>query len=353
MSRSSNKEASIEEVPPSPSGSNQSEFALAVEGLRTAYMEKRESSTLVPPAGRPVWDMDVAIIDGKVNYTYWYELEDKTPGGGQKLQCIRLVDIPSSVADAILRLERNLPSLSGKPNYEIVGDRVQILTDAPEPSMLDDDSEDVTTELALLPEIAVDPEQHFTKKCKYRSEIHNLLLCQGGVCPGVPKSEYIIPLLGKSAAGELVFERFTSRWVLALLHPLARYKAWILQVINGLACLHSLGIVHRDLRIDNLVFSSDRSHLYIIDLESRWGNHLAPEILWEPTLDAGWNEKSDIYDLGCTIKGMVYGNVPITGVVEWDVPSPLDMIVEACTQSSPEERPSLDVLHNMVAAIEV
>ncbi|KAL9067681.1 MAG: hypothetical protein Q9157_006734 [Trypethelium eluteriae] len=349
MSKLPDKETSIRIALPSPSESDQSDFTSAVEALRTVYGTKRESSTLVPPAGRPVWDVDITVIDGKEITTYWYELEDKTPDGKQKLQCVRLVDIPDSVAGAILRLERNLPILSGNPDYEIIGDTVQILTDAPKPPVLDDDSEDVTAELALLPEIAVDPEQHFTKKCKYRSEIHNLLLCQGGVCPGVPKSEHIIPLLGKSATGELVFERFTPRYCLVFVYSFARYKAWILQIIKGLACLHSLGIVHRDLRIDNMVFSSDRSRLYIIDLESRWGNDLAPEIAREPSLDAGWNEKSDVYDLGFVIKGMVYGNVPITSVVQWDVPAPLDTIVQACTQSSPEDRPSLDTLYDMVA----
>ena len=52
-------------------------------------------------------------------------------------------------------------------------------------------------------------------------------------------------------------------------HPLGSYKAWILQVIVGLRCLHSPGIVHRDLRIDNLLFSPDGSRLLICDLESR------------------------------------------------------------------------------------
>jgi len=76
------------------------------------------------------------------------------------------------------------------------------------------------------------------------------------------------------------------------------YKRWILQAIEGLRCLHSLGIVHRHLCIDNLVFSRDASpRLLICDLESRWGNHLAPEIRKEPILGAGW------YDLSTTIKG--------------------------------------------------
>ncbi|KAJ5575594.1 hypothetical protein N7535_002520 [Penicillium sp. DV-2018c] len=117
--------------------------------------------------------------------------------------------------------------------------------------------------------------------------------------------------------------------------------------------LHSLGIIHRDLRIDNVVFSPDTSRVLICDLEGRWGNRLAPEVSREPVLDAGWTEKSDIYDLGYLIKGMIYGNVPLTFAVEWYVPPPLAAVVEACTRNKPEERPSLDDLYAMVEKIEI
>ncbi|KAI2471061.1 hypothetical protein F4781DRAFT_151067 [Annulohypoxylon bovei var. microspora] len=109
-------------------------------------------------------------------------------------------------------------------------------------------------------------------------------------------------------------------------------------------CLHSVDIVHRDLRIDNLV---------ICDLESWWGNRLAPEVSREPVLNAGWTEKSDIYDLGCVIKGMIYGNFPITDMVEWPVPPPFNVVVEACTREVPEVRPSLNELHAIVDKLEL
>ncbi|KAJ5945995.1 hypothetical protein N7454_002834 [Penicillium verhagenii] len=117
--------------------------------------------------------------------------------------------------------------------------------------------------------------------------------------------------------------------------------------------LHSLGIIHRDIRIDNIVYSSDTSRVLICDLEGRWGNRLAPEISREPVLDAGWTEKSDIYDLGYLIKGMIYGKVPVTIVVEWPVPPPLDAVVEASTRDRPEERSSLDDIYAMVDKIQI
>jgi hypothetical protein len=282
------------------------------------------------------------VVDGVSCYTYWYE-----PSG----QCIRLADIPGTLSGDVLRLQRNLPLLDG--DHEIIGDQIRPLKNAPPLPEPDDDSEELGPVLASLPVVEVDSSKHFVKEGKYKSEIRNLLKCQGGSCPGVPKSSHVIQLLGKSPDGKLVFEKFKPRYFLVYIYPLAAYKDWILQIVSGLKCLHSLGIVHRDLRIDNVVFSSDTSRVLICDLESRWGNRLAPEVSREPVLDAGWTEKSDIYDLGYLIKGMIYGNVPITNAVEWPVPPPLDAVVEACIRNRPEERPSLDELYAMVDKIKM
>lgn len=83
------------------------------------------------------------------------------------------------------------------------------------------------------------------------------------------------------------------------------------------------------------------------------------EIVWRPRFPAilFWTligpKKSDIYDLGHVIKGVVYGNAPITNLVEWPVLPPLSSIVEACTRESPYERPSLEELYIMVDGIDV
>lgn len=221
------------------------------------------------------------------------------------------------------------------------------------PQNLDDndDNDSINKALASLPVLQVDPDKHFVKRSRYVSEIQNLLWCQGGACPGVPKSTYIVRLLGKLAKQELVFQKLNTRYILAFVHPLLVYKTWILQLIDGLRCLHSLGIVHRDLRIDNLLFSSDNSRLLICDLEGRWEKRKAPEISPRPILNAGWTEKLDIYDLGHIIKGMIYGNVPMTNQVEWYIPPPFDTIVAACTRDSPTEHPNLDDLYTMVSRI--
>ena len=88
-----------------------------------------------------------------------------------------------------------------------------------------------------------------------------------------------------------------------------------------------------------MLFSPDIANTLICDLEGRWGNPLAPEVSFrQPVLDAVSTEKSDIYDLGQVIKGMRYGNAPMTNLVEWPVHPPLSGIVETCTRELPHER---------------
>lgn len=220
------------------------------------------------------------------------------------------------------------------------------------PPSVEDDFEDVSDLVSKLPVVAVDSSKHFTKKGKYRSEIENFLKCQGGSCPGAIFSPHLIRLLGASPDGQLVFEKLATRGpILARFSSLETYTRWILHIIDALSYLHSFDIVHRDLRINNCLFTEDGSRLVVCDLESRWGQRAAPEIAFDGGLDSGWTTRSDIYDIGNCIKCMVYANVPITNRVEWLVPQPLQGIVDTCMRKSPEDRPTLLELRKMAESV--
>ena len=60
--------------------------------------------------------------------------------------------------------------------------------------------------------------------------------------------------------------------------------------------------IHRDLRIDNCLFTLDVSRLVVCGLGNRWVQPSAPDIAKYGGLDSGWTTRSDIYDLGDYIK---------------------------------------------------
>ncbi|KAJ5575595.1 hypothetical protein N7535_002521 [Penicillium sp. DV-2018c] len=170
--------------------SSSDSFTQEIQRLRDDYEKRRARSNFASAGGRRVIDLSKGLIDGVLCYTYWYEH-----------QCIRLADIPGTLSGDILRLQQNLPNSVDEGDYEIIGDQVRPLVDVPPLPELDDDSEELDTILAALPVVEVDFSKHFAKKSKYKSEISNLLKCQGGSCPGVPESSRVIQLLGKSAGG--------------------------------------------------------------------------------------------------------------------------------------------------------
>ena len=328
-------------------------FVEAVHRFRSEYWKLREQTNIYSRGNKEVIDVASERVDGRNVEILWFEEkgEEVSDGAKSQVQYVRLVDTPGLLGD-ILRLRRNLP-LSLQGNFEIDGDIIRSITPCPVP-LRDPDFEDVCSELTLLPTVQVDLSKHFVKKGKYRSEIWNLLMCQGGTCPGTPLSPNIVRLLGKSKDDELVFEKPLPRYLALPRYCSIRvYKRWILQLIEAVKCLHSIGIVHRDLHIENILFSPNDNRLVVADLECRWGQRSAPEIVRGDVLDAGWSEKSDIYDIGRIIRCMIYANVPFTAQVEWPVPPPFDVIVEACMRQDPVQRPSLDELLRMMEQIGV
>jgi serine/threonine protein kinase len=135
---------------------------------------------------------------------------------------------------------------------------------------------------------------------------------------------------------------------------LATYKHWILHLIDRLKTLHSPGIVHLDLRADNLVFSSDGQRLIIIDLEAR-----------EPL--RGARCPRDRRQRRAGRLGMVH---PIRHLRHWKLskawcmpanrlrssngesqPPPKPLSTRVCMRPDPGGRPTLVTLRKMVGSI--
>ncbi|OQD70272.1 hypothetical protein PENDEC_c025G03111 [Penicillium decumbens] len=70
-------------------------------------------------------------------------------------------------------------------------------------------------------------------------------------------------LLGRSDKNELVFEKLYNRGSLWGFSDLATYKRWLLQLVDHPTLLHARGIIHRDLRVETILFSGNGSRLVI------------------------------------------------------------------------------------------
>lgn len=101
-------------------------------------------------------------------------------------------------------------------------------------------------------------------------------------------------------------------------------RSVFLQLIDGLAFLHSLGISHRDIKPENLVCSDNGTRVRICDFglatserksdEFGCGStfYIAPECLgdWNPTQTHYDTQRSDIWSLGIILVNLVCGRNP-------------------------------------------
>eukprot|EP01017_Pseudomicrothorax_dubius_P048577 TRINITY_DN8868_c0_g1_i7.p1 TRINITY_DN8868_c0_g1~~TRINITY_DN8868_c0_g1_i7.p1 ORF type:complete len:406 (-),score=52.61 TRINITY_DN8868_c0_g1_i7:92-1309(-) len=103
------------------------------------------------------------------------------------------------------------------------------------------------------------------------------------------------------------------------------------QVLEALAHMHSLGILHRDIKLDNLFMPSrkDDTKVVLADFDiscsrAEAENHrhlfgtpgyLAPELFTPPTPTSGvkYSEKSDVFALGVVLFTLLTGTFPFRG----------------------------------------
>lgn len=157
-----------------------------------------------------------------------------------------------------------------------------------------------------------------------------------------------------------------------------------LQICDGLEAAHSQGIIHRDLKSQNVILN-DRGHAKIIDLGLARTNQLegmtatglimgTPEYMSpEQVMGKRTDERSDLYSLGIILYEMFAGRVPFKGdspisvgfqhvkeslvtlkSVQPAVPDQLSAIVDRLLQKDPthrfqsagELREALETLHS-------
>jgi len=100
----------------------------------------------------------------------------------------------------------------------------------------------------------------------------------------------------------------------------------LIQIINAIEYCHSLNVVHRDLKLENILFADERQRkVKIVDFgiaglvqddkpeKSKAGSlrYMAPEILSRENIEA--RPSIDIWSIGCILFALVCGELPFNG----------------------------------------
>eukprot|EP00250_Pteridium_aquilinum_P004551 c14756_g1_i1 orf=582-1826(+) len=137
-----------------------------------------------------------------------------------------------------------------------------------------------------------------------------------------------------------------------------------LDIARGMEYLHSYGVIHRDLKSDNLLmadksikiadFGVARIEVHSEDMTPETGTYrwMAPEMMQ----NRSYNHKVDVYSFGIVLWELVTGNIPfqkmtavqaasavVRGarpIVPTDCPDSLAKIMTRCWDANPEVRPS-------------
>ncbi|MGN0629322.1 MAG: serine/threonine protein kinase [Oscillospiraceae bacterium] len=163
-------------------------------------------------------------------------------------------------------------------------------------------------------------------------------------CPNLPKIIAVEEDGGMTSVLEEYVRGDTLFYILkgALLSPEEAINVTV-QLCGALSALHSLGIVHRDVKPENIILRGDKAVLIdfdasrIVDPEKSTDTRILGTTGYAPPEQYGFSQtdaRSDIYSLGVVLNVMLTGEHPSVRLAQ----GVLGNVVQKCTMITPEKR---------------
>lgn len=130
------------------------------------------------------------------------------------------------------------------------------------------------------------------------------------------------------AGGGELYERIEKKGPLEELDARDIFR----QIANAISYCHNRGLIHRDLKLENVLFKEKGSYIIkIVDFgiagvckaqqkdktDAGTLSYMAPEVLSRAKVDAG--PAIDVWALGCMLYTMILGVMPFTGDTEDEI----------------------------------
>lgn len=182
-----------------------------------------------------------------------------------------------------------------------------------------------------------------------REYLHGVGLDHPRLAPVISRTtlEDLPVLIVKYAKGETLFQRYTGSP--ALLQDRRAFLLTITHVLDALAFMHSLGLVHRDIKPDNIIVEPDGSaKLVDYDLSGpQFESMLLPTRIGTASFmspEAARGEplgpESDLYGVGVLLGWGIHGQLPEEGEALPATRDPLTPLWRALTRADRQKRPN-------------
>lgn len=150
--------------------------------------------------------------------------------------------------------------------------------------------------------------------------------------------------------------------------PITQARAWFHQLASALDYAHKLGIIHRDVKPDNIIITPNKESAYLVDfgiaISAEDGRKLTKSGFvvgtlgyMSPEQHAGEpvDERADVYSLGVTLYETLaghplgHGNYEPLSISNETIPPAIDDLINACIDAKPMRLESIKLFSSQLS----